>query len=80
MTTPRPPTRQLLLLGAAQAVLFVVGALLGRWLGLSLGFDALVGGYSNNAMVGILFVGLGGGAGAQLARAWYTRKYSASKA
>jgi hypothetical protein len=79
MSTPRPPTRQLLLLGAAQAVLFVAGALLGRWLGLSFGFDALAGGYGNNAMIGILFVGLGGGAGAQLARAWYMRKYGAPK-
>ena len=31
------PTRQLMLLGVAQAVLFVAGALLGRWIGLLLG-------------------------------------------
>lgn len=73
MTTPRPPANQLLLLGVAQATLFVAGALLGRWLGLTLGFDALGAGYSNDAMIGILFVGVGGGAGAQIARAWCMR-------
>lgn len=70
------PTMQLMLLGVAQAVLFVAGALLGRWLGLALGLDAFgPGGYSNNAIFGIALIGLGGGAGAQLARAGYTRKY-----
>jgi hypothetical protein len=72
----RHSTRQLMLLGLAQAVLFVVGALLGRWLGLALGLDAFgPGGYSYSAIFGILLIGLGGGAGVQLARAWYTRKY-----
>jgi hypothetical protein len=28
---------------------------------------------------GILLIGLGGGAGAQLARAWFTRKYGSSR-
>ena len=37
-------------------------------------------GYSNNMMVGILLISLGGGAGVQLARAWDTRKYSPPKA
>ena len=70
------PTRQLMLLGVAQAVLFVAGALLGRWVGLLLGLDAFgPGGYTNNAIFGILLIGLGGGGGAQLARAWYIRKY-----
>ena len=36
-------------------------------------------GYSNNVMVGILFIGLGGGAGARLACAWDTRKYGLPK-
>ena len=31
-------------------------------------------GDSNNMIVGILFIGLGGGAGIHLARAWDTRK------
>lgn len=76
MQEPRHPTRQLLLLGAAQAVLFVLGALLGRVLGLWLDWDAFgPGGYSNRAIGGILLIGLGGGAGVQLARAVYTRKY-----
>ena len=70
------PTRQLLKLGAAQAVLFVAGALLGRGLGLLLGLDAFGGaGYGNKEIFGILLIGLGGGGGVQLARAWYVRKY-----
>ncbi|MET0544112.1 MAG: hypothetical protein ABWZ88_20400 [Variovorax sp.] len=77
--TPHP-TRQLLLLGVAQAVGFVVGALLGRWLGLAMGFDALADGYGNKAMVGIVLIALGGGGGVQLARAWYKRKYGDPRA
>ena len=80
MSQGRPSTRQLMLLGLAQAVLFIVGALLGHWLGLALGLDAFgPGGYSNNAVFGILLIGLGGGAGAQLARAWFTRKYGSPR-
>ena len=79
-TPGKQPTRQLMLLGVAQAVLFVAGALLGRWLGLALGFDAFgPGGYSNNAIAGILLIGLGGGGGVQFARAWYTRKYGSPR-
>jgi hypothetical protein len=74
--TPQPP-RQLLVLGVAQAVLFVVGALLGRGLGLLLGLDAFASAaYGNSEVFGILLIGLGGGAGLQLARAWYNKKYS----
>ena len=80
MSESRPPTRQLLLLGVAQAVLFVAGALLGRWLGLALSIDAFgPGGYSNSAIAGILLIGLGGGGGVQFARAWYTRKYGSPR-
>ncbi|MDM0077267.1 hypothetical protein QTH97_09465 [Variovorax sp. J22R24] len=80
MSEGRHPPRQLLLLGVAQAVLFVAGALLGRWLGLALGFDAFgPGGYSNGAIAGILLIGLGGGGGVQFARAWYTRKYGSPR-
>ncbi len=75
MSEGRHPTNQLLLLGLAQAALFVVGALLGRWIGTALGFDAFGAGYSNNVMVGILLIAVGGGGGAQLGRAWYHRKY-----
>ncbi|MBU2285709.1 MAG: hypothetical protein KKC85_04665 [Gammaproteobacteria bacterium] len=71
-----PPTSQLLMLGVSQAVLFVVGALLGRWLGLLLGFDAFAGpGYGGKEMFGIVLIGLGGGGGLQIARAWYRRRY-----
>jgi len=75
--SPQPhPTSQLLKLGVAQAVLFVAGALLGRWVGLLLGLDAFgPGGYGNKEIFGILLIGLGGGGGVQLARAWYVRKY-----
>jgi hypothetical protein len=75
--SPRPhPTSQLLKLGVAQAVLFVLGALLGRWVGLLLGLDAFgAAGYGNKEIFGILLIGLGGGGGVQIARAWYVRKY-----
>jgi hypothetical protein len=70
------PVGQLLKLGVAQAVLFVAGALLGRWIGLQLGLDAFgANGYGNREIFGILLIGLGGGGGVQLARAWYDRKY-----
>jgi hypothetical protein len=76
MNEGRHPTSQLLVLGVAQAVMFVLGALLGRWLGLVLGLDAFgPGGYGNKEMFGIALIGLGGGGGVQLARIWYTRKY-----
>ena len=70
------PTRQLMLLGVAQAALFVAGALLGRWIGLLLGLDAFgPNGYTNEAIFGIALIGLGGGGGAHLARAWYHRRF-----
>jgi hypothetical protein len=76
MNEGRHPTSQLLVLGVAQAVMFVLGALLGRGLGLVLGLDAFgPGGYGNKEMFGIALIGLGGGGGVQLARIWYTRKY-----
>ncbi|MDP9898373.1 hypothetical protein [Variovorax ginsengisoli] len=76
---PHPP-RQLFKLGLAQAILFVVGALLGRGVGLLLGLDAFgSAGYGNKEMFGILLIGLGGGAGAQLGRLWYVRKYGPSR-
>ena len=70
-------TRRLLVLGLSQAAGFFVGALIGRYLGLLLGCDAFAGGtgYGTQSMVGILLIGLGGGAGVQLARRWYIRRY-----
>ncbi|MEP6721452.1 MAG: hypothetical protein ABJA77_08420 [Variovorax sp.] len=75
MSATPHPTKQLLLLGVAQAALFLGGALLGRWLGLMLGLDALGAGYGNSTIFGILLIGIGGGAGVQIARALYKRKY-----
>ena len=41
-----------------------------------LGLDAFAStGYGNKEIFGILLIGLGGGAGAQLGRRWYVRKY-----
>ena len=80
MSDGQHPPRQLLQLGLAQAVLFVVGALMGRGAGMLLGLDAFGtsatgAGYGNREIFGILLIGLGGGAGAQLGRRWYVRKY-----
>lgn len=78
--TPHP-TGQLLVLGIAQAVGFFVGAMLGRWIGLMLGWDAFgPGGYTGTAMAGIVLVGLGGGGGVHLARRWYIGKYGNPRA
>jgi hypothetical protein len=60
----------LLMEGLSDAIGFVGGALLGFWLGQVLGFNIFAEGYSNGSIFGILLVGLGGGAGLQLARAW----------
>jgi hypothetical protein len=78
---PEHTTRRLLVLGASQALGFFLGALLGRYLGLLLGFDAFAGGsgYSTSSMVGILLIGFGGGAGVQLARRWYIRRHGDPK-
>jgi len=70
------PFGQLLILGLSQAAGFFIGAVLGRYLGLLIGCDAFgPGGYSASSMVGIGLIGLGGGAGVQLARKWYIRRY-----
>ena len=76
-TPPSPPsTRQLLTLGLAQAAGFVVGGLLGYALGQATGMDAMdPAGYTTTAMVGLLLIGLGSGACAQLARRLHTRYY-----
>ena len=76
MNGQKHSTRQLMKLGIAQAVLFMVGAMLGRGLGLLLGLDAFGSGeYGKREILGIALIGLGGGAGAQAARVWYTGKY-----
>ena len=75
-------TRQLMKLGIAQAVLFVVGALIGRGIGLLLGLDAFGtdSNYAPRGIAGLAVIGLGGGAGAQAARAWYVHKYGDPRA
>lgn len=65
------------LVGISDAIGFVAGAQLGLWLGQWLGFDAFAGGFGNNALVGMLLLGLGGGFGLQLASRW--RAYRASR-
>ena len=62
--------RQLLLEGVSDAVGFVGGALAGYWLGQFLGWDIFSEGYSGPSIGAIALVGLGGGAGLQVARAW----------
>jgi len=77
---PAPPSNaRLLVQGLSQAVGFFLGALLGRYLGLAFGLDAFEAGsgYSARALIAIALIGLGGGAGLQAARLWYTRRYGA---
>lgn len=62
--------RQLLIEGFSDAVGFVGGALGGYWLGQFLGWEMFGEGYSGTSIGAILLVGLGGGLGLQLARAW----------
>lgn len=64
---------KLLIEGLADAVGFVGGALLGFGLGRLLGLDIFSPGYGNANMAGILMIGIGGGAGVQLARYWLKR-------
>ena len=61
---------RLLLEGLSDAGGFVGGALAGFWIGQWLGFDLFAEGYGNRSLAGIVLVGLGGGLGLQLARAW----------
>lgn len=60
--------------GLSDAVGFVGGALLGFWVGRLLGLDIFATGYGNASIGGILLVGLGGGAGLQLARRWRAKQ------
>lgn len=60
--------------GATDAVGFVAGASAGFLLGRLLGFDLFAPGYETASIVGIVLVGIGGGAGLQLARAWRTSR------
>ncbi|TXH89047.1 MAG: hypothetical protein E6Q78_08560 [Rhodoferax sp.] len=63
-------TNKLLIEGISDAVGFVGGALLGFWAGQWMGWDIFSQGYSPASIGGIVLVGLGGGAGLQIARRW----------
>lgn len=65
--------QKLLLEGVSDAVCFMLGALAGYGLTLALGMDILADGYSGSSIVGIVIVGLAGGAGLHLARIWRER-------
>ena len=64
----------LLLEGLADALGFVAGALAGYALGLAFGLNVFDPGYGNGSIAAIALVGLGGGAGVQLARRWRTAR------
>jgi hypothetical protein len=70
---------QLLLEGVSDAVGFIGGALAGFWLSQFLGWNLFSEGYSNTSIGAILLVGLGGGVGLQLARAWRKQKDQAPR-
>lgn len=65
--------QKLLLEGVSDAVCFMLGALAGYGLTLALGMDIFADGYSGSSIVGIVIVGLAGGAGLHLARLWRER-------
>ena len=65
--------QKLLLQGVSEAVCFMLGALAGYGLTLALGMDIFADGYSGSSIVGIVIVGLAGGAGLHLARIWRER-------
>lgn len=74
--------QKLLLEGVSDAVCFMLGALAGYGLTLALGMDIFADGYSGSSIVGIVIVGLAGGAGLHLARIWRERtqaRYAASR-
>lgn len=66
--------QKLLLEGVSDAVGFIGGALVGYWIGQSLGWDIFSEGYSGTSVGAILLVGLGGGGGLQLARLWRSKQ------
>jgi len=60
--------------GVSDAIGFVVGALSGYAIGRLLGLDLFAPGYDTASIIGIVLVGIGGGAGLQAARAWRRRR------
>lgn len=67
-------TKKLLSEGLSDAIGFIGGALAGYWLGIALGWEVFAPGYSNSTIGAILLVGVGGGAGLQLARVWRAKR------
>jgi len=66
--------RKLLIEGVSDAVGFIGGALAGYWIGQLLGWDIFSEGYTGASIGAIALVGLGGGGGLHLARAWRARQ------
>jgi hypothetical protein len=62
--------KRLLKQGISDAVGFVGGALAGYWLSQFMGWDLFADGYGSTSIMGILAVGLSGGAGLHVARFW----------
>ena len=62
------PAKRALAEGLTDAVGFFVGALAAAMLARAIGFDFLAPGYGLTVIIGLLMVGLGGGAGLQAAR------------
>ena len=60
--------------GISDAIGFVIGAQCGLWLGAWLGFDAFEAGLTNNALVGILLLAIGGGLGLQVSSRWRAKR------
>lgn len=71
--------KSLLIEGLSDAVGFIGGALLGFWIGRLAGLDIFSAGYNNASIAGIALVGLGGGAGLQLARRWRKRSNASTE-
>ena len=70
MRTPQ----QLLVEGLTDAIGFVAGAVAGWGVSYLLGLQLFAEGYGAGSIAAIALVGLGGGAGVQLARRWRNRK------
>ncbi len=61
-----------LLEGLTDAIGFVVGALLGYGVGVSMGLNLFAEGYGTGSIIAIILVGIGGGMGLQAARHFRT--------
>ncbi|MEG0920084.1 MAG: hypothetical protein RSD57_06040 [Comamonas sp.] len=70
--------KRLLVEGLTDAVGFVAGALLGWGLSHLLGLQLFAEGYGRGSIIAIALVGLGGGAGLQMARIWRNRNNNSS--